>query len=370
MVLLAGGGGLPLLAAVLPEDKADVLYHFYDGGGVEIKGPAVQVRARLQPSTSVFGKYYVDAITSASIDVVTTASPYTEKRREQSVGIDYLRGKSLMSLSYTTSTENDFDARSAHFGLAQEFFGGLSTLSLGYSQGWDVVGKSGDEAFAEDVTRRHYRLGLSQVLSKSVLLDTQLEVITDEGFLNNPYRSVRYLDASVGKGFSYEPEVYPRTRTSTALAVRGAYYLPYRASLRGEYRFFTDTWGISAHTVGLSYTHPLGRHWILDGRYRFYSQSKADFYSDLFPYRSAQTHLARDKELSTYRSHSIGVGLAYEFQPGAVKWIDKGSFNLAADYIQFDYDDFRDLSGGGPVGEEPLYGFSAQVLQAYLSIWY
>ena len=27
------------LAGVLPEDRADVLYHLYDGGGVEIDGP-------------------------------------------------------------------------------------------------------------------------------------------------------------------------------------------------------------------------------------------------------------------------------------------------------------------------------------------
>ena len=62
-------------AGVLPDDRADVLYHLYDGGGVEIDGPSVLVRKKVGKSLSFVGNYYVDMISSASIDVITTASP-------------------------------------------------------------------------------------------------------------------------------------------------------------------------------------------------------------------------------------------------------------------------------------------------------
>ena len=62
-------------AGVLPDDRADVLYHLYDGGGVEIDGPSILVRKKVGKSVSVVGNYYVDMVSSASIDVVTTASP-------------------------------------------------------------------------------------------------------------------------------------------------------------------------------------------------------------------------------------------------------------------------------------------------------
>ena len=65
-------------AGVLAEDRADVLYHLYDGGGVEIDGPSVLVRKQVGKSVSLVGNYYVDMVSSASIDVITTASPYTE----------------------------------------------------------------------------------------------------------------------------------------------------------------------------------------------------------------------------------------------------------------------------------------------------
>ena len=40
------------------------------------------VRKQSGNSVSVVGNYYVDDVSSALIDVVTTASPYTEERRQ------------------------------------------------------------------------------------------------------------------------------------------------------------------------------------------------------------------------------------------------------------------------------------------------
>jgi hypothetical protein len=91
------------VAGVLPDDRADLLYHLYDGGGVEIDGPSLLVRKKVGKSVSVVGNYYVDMVSSASIDVITTASPYTEERKQWSMGMDYLRGNTTMSASFTNS---------------------------------------------------------------------------------------------------------------------------------------------------------------------------------------------------------------------------------------------------------------------------
>ena len=65
-------------AGVLPEDRADVLVHSYDGGGVTIQGPSLLVRKQFAQKFSVSANHYVDKVNSASIDVVTTASPYKD----------------------------------------------------------------------------------------------------------------------------------------------------------------------------------------------------------------------------------------------------------------------------------------------------
>lgn len=357
-------------ATVLPEERADVLYHSYDGGGVKISGPSILVRKQASTNTSVVANYYVDMVTSASIDVVTTASKYEEERKEKSLGLDYLHGKNKMSVSYKVSKENDYDAKSANFDISQDMFGDLTTVTLGFSRGWDIVGKRNDSTFSKDHERRNYRIGLSQILTKNMIMGASFETITDEGFLNNPYRSVRYIDSGVARGYSYQPEVYPNTHTSNALAIRAKYYLPYHAALRGEVRFYQDDWGVVGHNVEIGYTHPLKERWTLDGHIRTYSQTKADFYSDLFPGYNAQNFLARDKELSTFSNLTLGFSIRYAFAEGGWGFIDKGSLNLAYDQIKFDFQDFRDLRYGGTVGSEPLYHYTANVIQFFVSIWY
>ena len=68
-------------AVDLPEDRAETMYHLYDGGGVIAQGPAVLIRKSMLDRVSLSASYYVDAVSNASIDVVTTASKYKETRQ-------------------------------------------------------------------------------------------------------------------------------------------------------------------------------------------------------------------------------------------------------------------------------------------------
>ena len=362
-------------AAVLPEDRADILYHGYDGGDAEIDGPSILVRKDIKNTVSVYGNYYVDMVTSASIDVQATASPYTEERTEYSLGADYLYNKTIMSLVYSSSSENDYDSSTVGFGISQDFFGDLTNLSIGFSVGSDTVGNNADDAFEEDVDRRRYSFSLSQVLTKDLLVGLNVESAIDEGFLNNPYRSVRFVDPSNPLGYSYEAELYPSTRNSDAASIRAMYYLPYRASIHGEYRTYTDSWGIDAQTMEVGYTHPFSDDLILEIKYRRYEQTGAEFYSDLFAFREATTFRARDKELSDFSDQSIGFGVSYYLPDNWIqsinKGLDKSSINLYWDFFQFDYDNFRDVTAEGfTPGEEPLYSFDANVIRLFFSVWY
>jgi len=370
LALLALACVAPVRAAVLPDDRADVLYHRYDGGGVTIDGPSLLVRKKFAEKYSVAANYYVDMISSASIDVVTTASPYTEERNQASLALDMLNGKTQYTVSVAGSDENDYTAKTASFDVSQDLLGDLTTVSFGYSQGWDEVRKSGDRGFSEDVDRRSYRVGLSQIVTPKLMMGAAYEAITDEGFLNNPYRSVRYLDPDSPAGFAYQPEVYPRTRTSNAASLSARYFLPYRAAVNGEFRWYTDTWGIDASTVRVGYTHPLGSRWVVEGGYRWYDQSAADFYSDLFPRADFQNFLARDKELSTFTSHMVSLGATYELPAFWGSFLKRSTVNLFYDRMRFQYDDFRDVRAGGTPGTEPLYEFDADVFRLFVSGWF
>ena len=47
-----------------------------------IDGPVLPLGKTLGDKLSVSGKFYVDSVSSASVDVVSTASPYTEERTD------------------------------------------------------------------------------------------------------------------------------------------------------------------------------------------------------------------------------------------------------------------------------------------------
>lgn len=365
-------------AAVLPEDRTDILYHQFEGGGVTIDGPSVLIRKGVAEKVSVWANYYVDFVSSASLDVVTQGSAYTEERTEVSTGFEYLRDRTIMSLSYTNSTESDYDAETVGFGLSQDFFGDLSTISLGYSQGNDTVRQNGTPDFEEPAQHQRFSIGWTQVLTKNWIMALNSETVVDEGQLDNPYRSARYL-APDGLNEAYQAEKYPHTRNSDAFAIRSMYYLPYRASLRAEARIFQDSWGVESTNYELRYVHPYKENWIFEAKYRVYNQTEADFYADIFLFpdnrdESERDFRGRDKELATYSNTAIGLGITYEFDMGWLPFLDRTTANLYIDRITFDYDNYRENTDDNVAafgaGNEPLYSFNANVIRFFLSAWY
>ena len=361
-------------SAVLPEDRADLLYHGYDGGNVKIDGPSVLVRKNIADKVSVYGNYYVDEVSGASIDVMSYGSPYSEEREQYSVGADYLYDKTMMSASFTSSSENDYEADTYSLGFSQDFFGDLSTLSMALSYGENTVGQNGDDSFEEYNDQTRYSLGLTQIISKSFIVALNAETVIDEGYLNNPYRQVRFLTGN-GTTSSSKTELYPSTRNSDAFAIKGMYYLPYRASIRADYRYYQDSWGVEADTYELRYVHPLKQveGLTLEFRYRVHDQTQADFYSDLLPFEDATNFYARDKELSTFSNTQFGIGLSFEHKRPWL-FVDRTTYNLHFDRLQFDYDNFRDMTqsnnGNFAIGEEPLYSFDADVIRFFISVYY
>lgn len=366
-----------VIATVLPDERADALYHSYDGGGVEVTGPSILVRKNTSTNTSVFYNYYVDHISSASLDVLIGGSPYTEKRTEQSLGIDYVHGKTLMSLSYTNSQENDYLSNTMNFNMSQDFFGDLTTLTMGYTLGNDKVSKRGLSYDLSSIDRQNFRIGISQVITRKLEVAVNWETITDDATelnnsgvtLNNPYRSYSYCSTTACDARSYAPEIYPNTHTSNALAFSGNFYLDYRAAVHALIRFYQDDWGIHATTYQIGYTQPYGR-WLFDVRARWYSQNNAYFYSDLFAYQDEYTFMGRDKELADFRDTSIGVSASYEFLTGGWHWVDKGTMNFAWDHVEYNYNDYRNALVNAPPADQPLYSFGANIYQIFVSFWY
>jgi hypothetical protein len=337
-------------AVDLPEERAEGMIHVYNGGGITASGPALLVRKNVADKVSLSAGYYIDAVSNASIDVVTTASPYRERRTEYNVGADYVYRDSLLSLSLSNSKEPDYTASTASLDVSQEVFGGMTTVSMGFTRGSDKVLKHGEPAFADSVTHWQYRFGVTQVLTPNWIASANFEAISDDGFLGSPYRAARVFGAAV-------QERNPRTRSSRAIKLRAIGDLGNRNAIHAEYRYFWDTWAIKAHTLEGGYSRYFGDLWLADAYVRFHTQKHALFYSD--DAQSETLYVSRNRQLSAFNDIGIGAKLSYTWKkvPGKYEIKANGAYEL----VQYRYKDFTDIRTGSP------YSFNANVLQLYVS---
>jgi hypothetical protein len=358
-------------ADVLPDDRADIMYHRYEGGGVTVEGPSVLVRKKLGDSFSASYQYYVDLITSASVDVLSQASKYKERRTQNNLGLDYLHGNTLYSVGFINSDEPDYKSNTAFANVSQSMFGDLTTVSFGFSRGWDRVYEHAPpiEVFKGDADHRTWTVGVSQVLTRNMLLGLNFETDENSGYLRSPYRQIRYLNQATGLA-SFGPANTPSTRTGNAASAQLKYYLPWHAAVDGSYRFYNDTWGVQANTTKIGYTQPLFTSWTFDAMARYYWQTHANFYSDLFPYADAQNFESRDRELAQFHTLTLGLGASYEFHPSWPRFIERGTINLDVQRMRIDYQDFHNNLISPIPGDEPLYSFNANIMQFFISLWY
>ena len=368
-------------ADVLPDDRADLFYSKYSGGGMDITGESVSVRKKFTENFAISGNYFVDKVSGASIDVLSQASQIRDERIQKSATLEFVHDKTTYNATYQTSVERDYRSDTSSISLKQDMFGDLTTLSLAFANTVDKVGENDGTAFVPSITwlghasSRSYDIDLSQILTKNLIGGVNFNVITDQGYLANPYRSVRFLDPqNPAKGYSLASQMYPDTRTSTAIQFEAKYFLPYRAAVTGSFRYFRDTWSIVGKTFELDYTHPISNVWILEGRLRYYTQNHADFYSDLFDYANEYRFEARDQDLAAQDNYTIGAKVTYAFLPNGWKIFKRATVTLDASRITFHYKDFRNIKDFGlpqyQPGAEPLYQFNATVYQVYMSMFF
>ena len=354
--LLGGVFAPPAARAVtLPENRAEAMYHVYNGGGVTAQGPALLVRKSIADKVSLTGSFYIDAVSNASIDVVTTASPYKERRNDFGLALDYAVRDSLITLAVGASKEPDYSTRSISVDVAQETFGGMTTVNLGFTRGADKVGQK-TIGFFDQAKHWQYRVGVTQILTPKWLASVNLEAVSDTGYLGNTYRVARVFGAAV-------PERHPRTRSSRAVKVRAIGRLDLggaRDAVRAEYRYFWDNWDIKAHTVEAGYSRYLGQSFLADAFIRYYTQTAALFYSDNA--QGETTYVSRNRQLSEFNNVVVGGKLTFDWkkQPGRYEL----KANVGLELFNLNYKNFTDIRNGSP------YSLRAAVLQLYLTATY
>ena len=79
-------------------------------------------------------------------------------------------------------------------------------------------------------------------------------------------------------------------------------FKPLNGSLEASYRYYNDSFGVTANTLGLAWYQNIGKNWVVSPSFRYYEQSAADFYAPQFTgkpeFYSADYRLAKLSSLT------------------------------------------------------------------------
>ncbi len=132
-------------------------------------------------------------------------------------------------------------------------------------------------------------IGLTQVLSKSSLVDVNVGYTHSTGFMENPYKAFTFIFVDPEDLNSNQDTIFgdvrafieqrPDKRNQVAISTKLIQHIsPLDAALHFDYRFTTDDWGINTNTFTADWIQPLGNGWTVTPRIRYHSQDRADFY--------------------------------------------------------------------------------------------
>lgn len=159
-------------------------------------------------------------------------------------------------------------------------------------------------------------LAISQILSAKLQGSIFMDVVLQNGLLSTPFQRVYFGDMNdfFIDDFQLADDVerLPDSRFKIPIGARLNYYLNDVVVLRSYYRFYTDDWGVSAHTASLEVPVKLGDSFTFYPTYRFYGQAKADYFYGKEEALSTHDFYSSDYDLSKYTAHQYGVGVQYK----------------------------------------------------------
>lgn len=221
----------------------------------------------------------------------------------------------------------------------QSLFSGLFSGINIYNEDGSLMDKNGTNRWKPiqselivDKGRNTYSasFSFSQILSKNTQISLFFDVVQQSGWLANPMQRVYFKDKEnfyVGNpdniGSYTTPGVtnifmlgddierLPDTRLKIPIGMRLNHYINQSLTLRTYYRFYSDDWGITSHTIQVEAPIKIGQYFTLIPSYRNYSQTAADYFAPFNQHLSTSEFYTSDYDLSKFTTNQYGLGIRY-----------------------------------------------------------
>ena len=314
---------------------------------IQVRAKAVTVIAPVYSDWSVSGTFTSDAISGASPAYQSSGlgAMHDERHALDASATRYFPNGTL-TLGANVSSESDYLSRGLSLQMTSANESKNTTWSAGIGLNSDEINPSNGIVKNESKHITDLLLGVTQVLTVNDIVQLNVGMSWGTGYFSDPYK---FADDR------------PRTRDHSTLMVRWNHHMEAtQGTLRSSYRYYTDSWSITAHTLGLEYVQPLMNGWSVTPLMRVYSQGAASFYvasdDSSYPFAPSSTsNYSEDQRVSAFGAHTYGLKVAKRIDQDWTADVKLEQYEQRAEWR---------LSGSGTPGMLP---FSARSLQLGIS---
>lgn len=285
---------------------------------MRVKEPIVWMRTPLVDEVEFEGSFTVDSISGASplfLNTLTGASGLGVEDVRHAGDFKFTKYFENFSVGAggVFSSEDDYLSRGAVLDARVWTPDKNTTFAFGVSVHDDDITSSIAPDFRESRTTYDVLWGVTQVINPVSIIQTNITFSTGDGYFADPYKAF---------------DNRPRSREQWALLNRYNLYLPsLDSSLHADYRIYRDTWSITSHMLEVAWYKPLGTSWLIRPSIRYYTQSAAYFFEDVYPPDDINRFMTFEQRLSGFGSVTLGLKVVRELPHGF-------SIDCSANYLQ------------------------------------
>jgi hypothetical protein len=171
----------------------------------------------------------------------------------------------------------------------------LRTYGSGNDKGY---GSSARNTFAGS-------LSYSQIINERMQVMVLADAVQQNGYLSLPFHRVYFTDGSVHQ------ENLPDTRFKIPLGFRANYFAGDKIIIKSYYRFYTDDWGLVAHTLDLEVPVKITPFFSVSPFYRYYTQTASDYFAPYKTHTAANQYYTSNYDQSAFNSSFFGAGFRF-----------------------------------------------------------
>ena len=313
--LLSAAMALPLAAAVHAEtapERGIVSLKYLDyldsqpgDPRIRVHAPALMLMAPISGDWSVGGTLTSDVISGASPAYHTLGlKQMQDHRRAAESEVTRYLPNGTFTIGASISTESDYLSRGLSMQATRSSEDKNTTWNAGLGLTSDVINPTNHIVENETKQVVDLLLGVTQVLTTTDILQMNLGFSNGRGYFSDPYKVF---------------DNRPREHNHSTLMTRWNHHSEAtQGTTRLSYRYYSDSWGIKAHTLGVEYVQPMAQGWTVTPLLRLYSQNAANFYvnadASTYPFPpnppADAIFYSEDQRVSAFGAHTLGIKVA------------------------------------------------------------